>query len=368
MLRNIFEIIFFSILLFTRYSFGASFSSLDDYMNWDQGISGAMVSDDASTIVISYGSGGNALWKMGTVTQLIGFNYNDMTPDGSILAGTKGYGSASGEAFIYQSGTYSYFGNGTAMHISNNGTVVAGKNSANYDTGVACIWINGVREDLGYLSSNHKYSYVSGISGDGRTMVGLSKLSYYDSSDHQTFIWSGTSMEQLPGPEGFTKWYPQAVSYDGSIVTGGFQNGGYSQACIYHDGSTIALENPDGYILSYARDMTADGSIIIGDSAFSEKIGIATYFRYRAVIWDEENGARLLQSVLEEDWGLDLTGWILENAIGISEDGSMVYGTGIDPQGIDCYWIAQAPEPATVVFLGLGSWILVRRKKHDEIS
>ncbi|MFG6094761.1 hypothetical protein SPB21_05900 [Leptothoe sp. ISB3NOV94-8A] len=52
-----------------------------------------------------------------------------------------------------------------------------------------------------------------------------------------------------------------------------------------------------------------------------------------AFIWDAVNGMRSLQAVFTDEFGLDLTGWKLGAATGISDDGLTIVGTGINPEG-----------------------------------
>ena len=341
----------FVIILCAANSFAASFTTLDNYMNWNQGISGAMVSDDASTIFISYGSGGRALWKLGVVTYP-NVSFSDMTPDGSILMGTN-----SGQVFTYQSGTINYLGNGTGWDISADGTVIGGKNTSVHGQGQACIWVNGTRQDLGFLSSEHYYSQVSDISSNGQTVIGFSRPSYYFEGGTMPFIWSGTNMEPLPAVAGVEEWMPRAISSDGTTVAGTFYNGSRYEACMYSDGSTTPLGIPDGYISSLLCDLTANGSIAVG------WCGLANY-DYEAVIWDEFNGIQSLKTFLEDEWGLTLTGWTLENAYGISEDGTMIYGNGQDPEGHYTYWIAEVPEPAAILLFGIGGVVLIKNQRN----
>ena len=82
--------------------------------------------------------------------------------------------------------------------------------------------------------------------------------------------------------------------------------------------------------------MTPDGSIIVG--------GSGSPCADAAFIWDAIHGTRDLQSVLESDYGLDLTGWQLREATGISDNGLTIVGTGCNPDGDTEAWIATLTE------------------------
>jgi len=81
-----------------------------------------------------------------------------------------------------------------------------------------------------------------------------------------------------------------------------------------------------------------------------------------AFIWDQSNGMRNLKDVLEKSCGLNLTGWKLEHATGISADGLTIVGGGINPDGHPEGWAATIPEPATLILLGLGTALLRKRR------
>jgi hypothetical protein len=60
-----------------------------------------------------------------------------------------------------------------------------------------------------------------------------------------------------------------------------------------------------------------------------------------AFIWDTVNGMRNLRKVLAYDYGLNLAGWILQEARGISADGRTLIGWGLNPSGWGEAWIAK---------------------------
>lgn len=103
-------------------------------------------------------------------------------------------------------------------------------------------------------------------------------------------------------------------------------------------------------------DVSADGTIVVGvgNSASGSE----------AFIWDSVNGMRSLQSVLTEDFGLDLTGWTLNEALGVSNNGLTIVGRGINPNGFLEAWIATVPEPCAFAFLASGGLVLTRRRRN----
>lgn len=107
---------------------------------------------------------------------------------------------------------------------------------------------------------------------------------------------------------------------------------------------------PEGSFQSYAIAVSTDGSTIVGygKSASGQE----------AFIWDSTNGMRSLQEVLTS-YGVDLTGWTLTNAHGISHDGKFVVGTGRNPDGKLEAWIAEIAPPWGATISGLGTAPLI---------
>ncbi len=94
---------------------------------------------------------------------------------------------------------------------------------------------------------------------------------------------------------------------------------------------------------SEATGVSADGEVVVGWST-------STLGTRRAFVWDAAHGMRDLQTVLTEDHGLDLTGWNLFQALGISADGRTLVGTGRSPPpASDRVWVARLGEP-------MGQW------------
>jgi len=180
---------------------------------------------------------------------------------------------------------------------------------------------------LGYLPGGNFQSVGLAISADGTTVVGVSDSAQ---GSREAFRWSAA--DGLIGlgdlRDGFLESRASDVSGDGSVVVG-------------------ASFVPQNVV---ANDVSADGSVIVGD-------GVGAEMR-EAFIWDETHGMRTVQGRLENELGLDLSGWTLIDVQGISDDGRALTGTGINPSGRYEAWYAVIPEPGTALLLGTGSVLL----------
>jgi hypothetical protein len=86
-----------------------------------------------------------------------------------------------------------------------------------------------------------------------------------------------------------------------------------------------------------------------------------------AFIWSSEEGIQSLADVLTNTYGLNLNGWSIEEAAGISADGRIIVGTGINPDGKREAWMAdtrQVPIPSAVWLFGSGLAGLVCFRKR----
>ena len=107
---------------------------------------------------------------------------------------------------------------------------------------------------------------------------------------------------------------------------------------------------------SVARDVSGDGSVVVGlvnNGRPREEL--------RAFVWDAVNGMRNLQELLMGEYGLndELSGWTLLAGGAISDDGSTIAGSGINPDGLTEGFVVnvtQVPEPSSSV-LALGAVI-----------
>ena len=79
-----------------------------------------------------------------------------------------------------------------------------------------------------------------------------------------------------------------------------------------------------------------------------------------AFIWDAQNQMRDLRDVLVNDFSLDLTGWTLTQATGISDDGLTIAGEGINPGGDTEAW-----QPLVGLDVELRARVWARRAPLD---
>lgn len=90
-------------------------------------------------------------------------------------------------------------------------------------------------------------------------------------------------------------------------------------------------------------DIDGDGDRVVGfDAPF---IGGPR----QALIWESGVGSRRLQDVLANDYGLNLTGWTLQAATAISDDGKTIVGYGLNPQGRVEAWRAVLGFPPALL-------------------
>jgi len=223
----------------------------------------------------------------------------------------------------------------TAWGCSADGSVVAGEGTSESGN-EAFRWISDSgMTGLGDLPGGPFGSRAHGISADGLVVVGLSTV---DGGFQEAFRWENDVMTGL-GALSDAKVNGMAwdTSADGSVVVGIAESTlgeGFSLEAFRweNDVMTGLGDLPGGGFIGEARAVSADGSVVVGwsESELDDE----------AFIWDAVNGMRNLKDVLEDDFGLDLTGWTLNEAHGISADGTVIVGAGENPSGNDEAWVA----------------------------
>ena len=314
--------------------------------------------------------------------------------DGAVVVGGSSAGSggafrwtsSGGMVNLGQLGDAPGVGGGSdALGASSNGSVVAGTTET--DGGLRAFrWTStGGMVSIGDLPGGLSDSRGAGISGDGSVVVGrsVSALSIPDATTrYEAFRWTNSGgmvgLGDLPG--GVFDSYANAVSGDGLVVVGqsvsasSSVNNNYEAFRWTSSGGMVGLGDlAGGSFGSSATGASDDGAVVVG---FSNVLGGRVPFRWtnstgmvslgslpggstnsrawgvsgdgniivgefvasgdaQPFIWDATNGARDLQAVLMNDYGLGatLTGWDLERARAISSDGLTIVGEGFNPSG-----------------------------------
>lgn len=306
------------------------------------------VSADGSTVV--GGSGHEAFrWTtaggMGGIAGTGGAAYG-VSGDGSTIVGDSGFVWTLSGGVAYLPPLPGYEGS-NAMGVSADSSTVVGSSfygsalPGEFPHYLAFSWTaTGGMAALGFLPGGADYSLALGVSGDGSTVAGYAANA---SGFLEAFRWTAVDgivgLGALPGS---TRSEAYAISSDGSTIVG---ESGQAFRWTAKSGM-VGLGTLPGSTSSIALAVSADGSVIVGRSPLAPVDS-------RAFVWDAAHGMRDLSQVLAAE-GLDLNGWTLRQATGISADGHSIVGWGTDPGGHTEAWIAVLPGPGTDALLLTG--------------
>jgi uncharacterized membrane protein len=98
---------------------------------------------------------------------------------------------------------------------------------------------------------------------------------------------------------------------------------------------------PEGRFGTSAHAVSADGSVIVGSGRAGNPVDPLQ--DSSVFIWDAVHGMRALRDVLLEQ-GTEVTGWHLSYPFGMSADGRVIGGVGINPSGAPQAWLARLAE------------------------
>jgi probable HAF family extracellular repeat protein len=346
-------------------STGPSFQGLGDlpgggFSSFPIGISdgGSVVvgnSKSASGVEAFRWSANGGMVGLGTLPGDSYSQANATSADGSVVVGRS---SSFGEAFRWTAsdGMVSLGAQARAANgVSADGSVIVGTTGDNAFRWTQATGIVALRG----LSSVGPLNQALATSGDGSVLVGRSKSSGA-SGGEEAFRWTASGMTGLGGYRSVAR----AVSADGSVVVGDGRGASGIEAFRWTaSGGRINLGTlgtiPGHLFDSFALDISADGSVIVGRSDTDARGGT------EAFLWNPADGMRLLQDILTADFGLDLTGWRLTSATGISADGLTIAGVGYSPNtssGQEAF-IAVIPEPSSTAILFVGAMVLLHFRK-----
>jgi len=292
--------------------------------------------------------------------------------DGSVVAGTGTYSTTGGstgglpQAFRWTAaggmvglgfidgGSFSY-----AYDVSADGSVVVGETATSSFVRAYRWTAEGGMLDLGVLPDG-VVSRSYAVSDDGSVVVGAGRTG---AGTWRPFRWTaGAGMVDIGDlAGGVATGEAFGVSADGTYVVGFSASAAGNEAYLWSEaGGMIGLGDlPGSNFSSTALGVSADGTRVVGTSWVSTADGVDAAF-----LWDPVNGMRFLKDVLEDDYGLDLTGWFLKEATAITPDGRTIAGWGRNPSGQTEAWLFTVPEPGTAVLVLAGLAALARRKRR----
>lgn len=130
----------------------------------------------------------------------------------------------------------------------------------------------------------------------------------------------------------------------------------------------IGTTNAGGFLYSIAGGVVPLGNAFVPNGVSRVGDIVVGNAADTALIWDEKHGERDLKTVLEGQFGLNLTGWTLKSANDVSSDGTTIVGWGINPQGLPEGWVARIPEPNSALLLLFASGMFLCRHHRQALA
>jgi hypothetical protein len=140
----------------------------------------------------------------------------------------------------------------------------------------------------------------------------------------------------------------RGVSPDGNTVVGSFTEAGLSKPFRWSaDDGRTDLEIPTGFDSGSAFDVTNGGRRAVGLCLFG---GTGN----TAMLWDAGAPAISVRAALING-GVSMSLWHLQSVTAVSDDGTVLVGFGINPDGQQEAWVATIPMPCAADFDGNGT-------------
>ena len=309
---------------------------------------------ESGTDVVGYGTiAGNVgraiLWSGGTITPIVDPSglYATRAAYAVINRGVvvgEALGPNGVEAFKYnlQGGNRfralggnvpgGFFG-GAAYDVSANGSLAVGSREQAGFLLEAARWDGPSITGLGYLAPGGALSVALGVSLDGTTIVGSSD----SGNDSLAFkIGSDGVMSPLGTLPGLITSEAKAVNEDGTVIVGTATLSNRTASVKWTNGVAAELSDlPGGFNFASANACDFTGDVVVGRA--SSDAGL------EAVVW--RNGhVFIIRELLTAAGVTSHIGWELSVANGVSGNGLIVCGTGINPAGETEGWVATLPE------------------------
>jgi uncharacterized membrane protein len=264
--------------------------------------------------------------------------------DGSTLVGNVSFGACPSRAFQWVSGKAAVVLDdlpggdtlGGALDVSGDGKVIVGW-GATADGLEAVRWRDGVPKALGDVVGGPVRSSAAVVARDGGIVAGTG------TNEHGRIAvrWSAanelTVLGDLDGGEQDSE--PFGMSADGAVIVGRGNSARGPEAFRWTaaDGLQGLGDLAGGKFESIAFDVAADGKRVVGTA--DGELGP------EAFVWDAGAGMRSVRALLTAAGAKGLDGWRLTSVNAIADDGRLLVGAGVDPQGRTRAWLAELPRP-----------------------
>jgi probable HAF family extracellular repeat protein len=205
-----------------------------------------------------------------------------------------------------------------ALDINNHGWVVGATTSSPS----SYIWKEGSNPvDLGVLPG-YSVGWATAVN-DERYVVGACQIQ----NDSMAYICDGTAdgMRVLLPIGSDPNSYAWDINNNGQVVGWSGINNGAQEACLWQTNGTNCVSKKylalvPGYSYSQAQGINDCGQVV--GHGWNPGIGVSDETRYRAFLWDENNGLRDLNDLIPQG-----TGWYLAQARSINNSGQITgYG------------------------------------------
>ncbi|HYE63006.1 MAG TPA: hypothetical protein VD997_13500 [Phycisphaerales bacterium] len=176
--------------------------------------------------------------------------------------------------------------------------------------------------------TGRQFALPTAISADGSVIVGSSGIPGPFDEDCHAFRWTeSTGIQDLGLLPGTQESWVLAISADTSTIVGvcrGPSDDYRFRATIWQAGRIAPLPLLPDACENAPKAISADGGVIVGYTGF---LCESTAYSYRATMWSRYLGVVDLNTHLPSI-GVDLTGWVLLFASGVSADGRIIIGQG----------------------------------------
>jgi probable HAF family extracellular repeat protein len=212
-----------------------------------------------------------------------------------------------------------------ANGVNADGTVVVGRSD-----GQAFRWVNGTMTGLGFAG------FAFGVNAEGTVVVGEA----FEAGGAQAFRWvngTKTGLGFLPGGPDFSE--ARGVNADGTVVVGQALDASVQRQAFRWTAASgmVGLDFLPGGNQSAAFGVNADGTVVVGQAL--DASGANQAFR-----WTARTRMQSVLTLLLAAKVVNMAGWQLRSARGVSADGTVIVGEGTDPLGQFQGWIARLPE------------------------